>query len=1176
MSNPFFAAETPKDPPKQHSRRPSNPFLEELVTAEKAPLTVPQKRESFSESNPFAFELSEGKGNEKGFKDFSYYSDKRDEDELTTGSSQRVFNQQPESSNQNVSLETHLQNVIKRFPEFCISETEFNPFKYWKGTNEWLKPAKKTVEAAIDRIVREKSLSFNNVTALFSVIVDRFNNSIIRLKDLKGNLQWSSDLLMNAQVCKDNTKMIDKLSRIHSKVLESKKVLELLDKIEHLLRVPEYLKVYEENKQYLHAVQLLKDALELLVLPPRLCDIRGLRQLHNNLLEKKQSIWQTLVDELHNHIYMQDLELRELVTNNLGSPKTPSELRQEAHINHRMRRRITSYRSRQRRRRLRGEQAIEKVIFPSYKTLTSDRKQSVVPNEDQNKIFSELCTYETSESYLEAPGADSRMFVRVLVASLYSLGRHMEAKGQFLSTLGANFDLLIEKVLETTKKALAAKEEQEQSFNAREQSGFARSHELKLRRRTSSVTVRVAPTNDAEKLVIALQQIMSTVCLILTNHESCLETFSEFRGKRDKLVNVMVQEVQHEKKRSVYSIESVWIAIQKQMIKFLEQFLYPLQIPKSGPSLLSLSAVINKDNDPPRFTFSFSGSRKPSLVKQHPDYEGADKHVQKRTKVAPAVVEEVVKSEERWITSSVYHITSIYPLIIDFCDQVERRLEFKVIENDPASLRRFIKEFIPNVFLPKVEKDTHQKYSRILRVEESLKLPFREMFQTVTVGDKNVKILRSAVAIRELISNLFKDFRDLPGYDVQRFESILDKVVMVTHSAMKQMIDRVLTHSKHHHGALTLLKVTSVSTHLSLEENAQRYRQRNLASYLPEPINPADNTTNLKEDFLDTLMTSVMGLKKQVFIPINHYPDVAVTSTTLDWLREEIEKEIDGADRDVRSSFRGLKQVKTREFPEYFVNSPRRGMDDLEIKKSRHIEQPTLKGSTNLEMKRSSERCLFALRLDLYLRVLSKLLLIRKRKHRLSRPPQGPDSSVLQLNNMLVNIKTQISDVGGPYLIRYLFEGLADFIQDAMLAVLTRPSASYRLRINRYEADQQLCNISSMERNIFNLCPATKKAKVIPNQEALPFSRIRMFLELTQRPEQDVLAILDGTHQHIPKPDFTNVQDKTLRRHAIESARSQRLIHGEGSSAPSTPYYQTPTGSPRAYKSEEDEIFELP
>merc|ERR1719494_771168 len=113
----------------------------------------------------------------------------------------------------------------------------------------------------------------------------------------------------------------------------------------------------------------------------------------------------------------------------------------------------------------------------------------------------------------------------------------------------------------------------------------------------------------------------------------------------------------------------------------------------------------------------------------------------------------------------------------------------------------------------------------------------------------------------------------------------------------------------------------------------------------------------------------------------------------------------------MRKSFRGFKLEQKREYPDYFSNTSKRGIDDLEIKKSLHIEQPTLKGSTTLEMKRSSERCIFALRLDVYLRVLSKLLFIRKRKHRLTRPPQGPENYILQLNSTLVKIKSHVSDV---------------------------------------------------------------------------------------------------------------------------------------------------------------------
>lgn len=101
-----------------------------------------------------------------------------------------------------------------------------------------------------------------------------------------------------------------------------------------------------------------------------------------------------------------------------------------------------------------------------------------------------------------------------------------------------------------------------------------------------------------------------------------------------------------------------------------------------------------------------------------------------------------------------------------------------------------------------------------------------------------------------------------------------------------------------------------------------------------------------------------------------------------------------------------------------------------------------------------------------------------------------------------------------------------------------------KLLINEIEAKQLLLDVSSIERVISNIFSGDSE---ISGQGDVQFSRIRLFLELAQKEESEVLLALSGTN----KPDLTDEQIQVLVRfvstecskpEAAESVESKSVV----------------------------------
>ncbi|XP_023930065.1 exocyst complex component 4 [Lingula anatina] len=151
----------------------------------------------------------------------------------------------------------------------------------------------------LDNLVAENYEDLTSIIKAFSTISDRVQASRDRIAKVKDNLLSCKNLLH----CKR-----DELRKLWIEGVEQRTVVEMMERIENIKEVPEKLNGYMEKKHYLHAAELITNAVSLL--EGDLVEVEGLRDLKVDLISKKKHLFEVIVDELHTQIYVKTTEAK--------------------------------------------------------------------------------------------------------------------------------------------------------------------------------------------------------------------------------------------------------------------------------------------------------------------------------------------------------------------------------------------------------------------------------------------------------------------------------------------------------------------------------------------------------------------------------------------------------------------------------------------------------------------------------------------------------------------------------------------------------------------------------------------------------------------------------------------------------------------------------------------------
>ncbi|KAJ3012377.1 UNVERIFIED_CONTAM: hypothetical protein HDU68_001241 [Siphonaria sp. JEL0065] len=152
------------------------------------------------------------------------------------------------------------------------------------------------LEQTMDVIVNDYHQAFNDSIQTFSAVVENISDSQKRVSDMKSELDWCKELLQSRKF---------DVFPLWVKSIQYKEMMHILDTMygANSHKVPDKIESLIGGKFFFMAVTTLMSSLAILN-APEYQDIGALSNIRIHLIEVAETLHETLIDELNNHIYL--------------------------------------------------------------------------------------------------------------------------------------------------------------------------------------------------------------------------------------------------------------------------------------------------------------------------------------------------------------------------------------------------------------------------------------------------------------------------------------------------------------------------------------------------------------------------------------------------------------------------------------------------------------------------------------------------------------------------------------------------------------------------------------------------------------------------------------------------------------------------------------------------------
>eukprot|EP00842_Homolaphlyctis_polyrhiza_P004042 jgi/Hompol1/4639/HPOL_001819-RA len=151
-----------------------------------------------------------------------------------------------------------------------------------------------TLEKAMDLIVNDYHQAFNSAIQAFSSVVDTISESQRKVNEMRTSLEQSKGWL--------ECKRFD-LLHLWVKSIQFKEMSRILETIGEMQKTPAHIETLIEGKYFLSAVRTLTGAIRTLT-GTDFSEIGAVQGVKEKLEEIKKNVFDTIVEELHDHIYL--------------------------------------------------------------------------------------------------------------------------------------------------------------------------------------------------------------------------------------------------------------------------------------------------------------------------------------------------------------------------------------------------------------------------------------------------------------------------------------------------------------------------------------------------------------------------------------------------------------------------------------------------------------------------------------------------------------------------------------------------------------------------------------------------------------------------------------------------------------------------------------------------------
>jgi hypothetical protein len=695
---------------------------------------------------------------------------------------------------------------------------------------------------------------------------------------------------------------------------------------------------------------------------------------------------------------------------------------------------------------------LHSVFSPFYRGSERKSTAAVQFHEDSRMIedvhefpLERLLAYETAFEYLKDPEGDT---VRYMVQIVHAINM-FRSLGASKRWLGERVKYELKNIIEQETTKVKTKYSSMQPTKTTEPNTTLGGMAAKF----SADTVKKLKLDQATQ---ALQDILDGVFHAFKN---ILKSVIEVTTWIDTLLDPVAAKQTARTLDVSPFVTTVWSEMQEVITRLLNTYLDSKDISSSSANNVTSKEV---GSGQLRLTFSFDASSDVSVVFKSSavlsDHTKAFNSKREREKEVKDAALGKAKKSQRWLEVTPFHMARCYRKIILFSDEgssMVSSLRVDAKNNEAQRLRKFAQSYIERTYLNFASAEFTIQLNKILNNS----MIFQE---TPESEEKGFMLARSSLEFVGILKNIYEQTNLLP-HSVERFIPIMETQVQrfldkyseaYSDATANSLVGKLLTDP----GMMNLM---------TLDPHYQAIRQTR-----EQPLSEAAFFSDVNQLFNTLWRHTANELPPSSLLkdPKN-WSMLGLLAQSLDWLSDKIISMPDQLD--VISA--GAK--KTTGASE---NSHRK-MGSSSSFKSGEVGAPipTLLQSKSTSLATScqllGDKCLEALRLEVFIRILTNLRKMRQGAYWILTDALEPESFVTNVNEDLIAMEDVLANVLSTEKIQYLLGGCAQLMMTVLIKSLpelddkrVNDQGISKIHRNILALQQTLTNISLAEDDSFD------------------------------------------------------------------------------------------------------------
>ncbi|KAI9141112.1 hypothetical protein BKA69DRAFT_1076112 [Paraphysoderma sedebokerense] len=887
---------------------------------------------------------------------------------------------------------------------------------------------------------------------------------------MRNYLLKSKDLLQLKQV---------DLFDLWSKSIQYKEMLRVFDIIDDLKRAPQKIDSLMQNKYYLAATKKLLESLK--TINGRECtSITALDEIRKQLDSLKDTLYEAIIEEMHNHLY-----LKSPYTEDRWTALLPAQQDQILLLS--------------------SDAAHQRSQFPiagSIANLTQGRMSTAASSAKHRHRKSDSGVDESTlfEDMDSNPELDSLYYIRILLESLMLLGQLPDGLKLIIQRLPLEIFHLVE-------RAIAEFEERASNmvFNgSTTRGGFW----------GTAKVVDTHSISDASKEP-QLEALREFITVLYAKFETIIEghRFVENAvrglGKR----GLFVQSGNDPALLPVYTVADVWMSIQQEMKSLLLDYLRETE--RSNRPSISVNEILksqqqmkerNKTTTPRQSYFRFVDSDcTPNITKFYNNLNiqsGIASSTQSSNQLnnnvtADILTKSAVIDQFADVGSFQGHKTIVPPgpanvnvmfiPTLKLVDKIEQSLidfsttspTYDAFQDKENEFHAFLDDFVLNVFVPQIEEKVLSYVHRYIAGPEAFVVDTENSMMTAR------PLLKSAPSLISLIQSLCATLRKVPFHRdeyIRMIENTMMKYLEKCYSKYKGIITADVNVFNSDNSLYETL-----SGQWAQNEDLTRLLRDNTFFTNKPPDVELNDKLSVREIIFESKLSKDRSIhRSEMIFDRKKLQLLGHLRFSIQWFIAEIQKlrlnTIDDDGNPTKSNNgkimdRGgsLSSIVSTQQGATGGDEPRAG-DEAELNAVVLLENDSdvlpLSGEMVIRFDRLidqfnklSEICLFTLRLELRIHCMYYLdLAMREGSYFLDDEAFEPDPYVVMLNDDLIAFEESVVNSAPANEARFVFYGLPLLMTHSLVA-----NVRYIKALNRNGITKMVRNISALQQNLTNI-----------------------------------------------------------------------------------------------------------